>query len=156
LKRSWSPIGIECYDLAIENQLTRWKRAHRIDYFGYGVGDVEQAASVHVNALIASMHLNPRSVEFPFDCDGVARRERIGNGRRRIRKHWLYGSEYLQIILIESCFAISERGLSNNSKISRHHRGPANFIGGDRGCFCDGFCENSLECALPHFANEQA
>src|SRR6476659_3671674 len=66
LKRERPLVLVERDDLAVEDQLLRGERAHRLGHFGYSRGDVVQASRVDDDPVSLLVNLDAGTIELPL------------------------------------------------------------------------------------------
>ncbi len=79
--------------LAVEDQLARRQRPHRLDDLGHGRGHVVEVAREHAHFVAGLVDLHARAVELPVERGGAERFERARDVVRGLREHRLHRLE---------------------------------------------------------------
>jgi hypothetical protein len=149
---------VERDDLAVENQLLRRKRTHRLGHLRHRGRDVVQASRVDGDAVALLVDLNPGAIELPFDPRRHTVAEllqRLLHVRRGVGEHRLHRTEELKRPMSKPCFALGEDRLGHRAKVAGEHGSTPDAVARKVDSLGNRFRHHPFQRALPHLADAQ-
>jgi hypothetical protein len=142
--------------LAVDDQLARCERTHRIDQLRHGRGHVVEVARVDAHLVAGLVHLHARAVELPFERGRAERGERRSHVVGRRGQHRLHRLQQADREAGEPGRAVAERRCGDSLEPARDHRGAAHLGGRQRARGGDRVEHHAFERALAQLADDQA
>ena len=114
LERHRRAVGAKREHLAVENQRLGGQRAHGVDDFRHGGGDLVQCARIDLHEIAGLVDLHPRTVQLVLDRRVAQRPDGCRDVVGRVGEHRLDGREQLDAKAIEAGLAGGERRLGDD------------------------------------------
>ena len=150
-----APVGLQRDRLAVEHDLARGQREHRLHHLGHARGDVVEAAREGAHVVAAAVDLQARAVELVLDGRRPGLRQRAVDVVARRREHRLDRAPDLEPDRAQRLGAAREGRCRRRAQVAAEHARPADRVARHLGRPRDRLDHDALLGALAQLAGQQ-